>query len=85
MWLAVDRIERDTVVMIADDETVFHLDVNAYERLTGIPPQETHTVWCEIKDHEIISARIDPSETARRTKAAQDRLRRLLDKNNHKG
>ncbi len=81
MWLSVDRIEGSFVVLVADDEQIYHLDVSAYESLTGLSPQEAHMLWVEARDGTILSARYDPEETTRRKQAAQDRLNRLLRKN----
>ena len=78
MWMSVDRIEGFVVVLIADDEQVYHLDITAYEALTGIPPTETHMLWCEVRDGLIISARFDPTETEGRLSAASAKLRRLI-------
>ena len=80
MWMSVDRIEKDLVILIADDETVYHVKVADYETLVGRPPQETHMLWTEIGDGNLLSACYDPEETARRLQAAKDRLQRLLRK-----
>ena len=81
MWMSVDRIEKDLVILIADDETLYHVKVADYETLVGRPPQETHVLWTETRDGNILSARYDPEETSRRLQAAKDRLQRLLRKN----
>ena len=78
MWMSVDRVEGSVVVLIADDEQVYRLDTSAYEVLTGIPPTETHMLWCEARDGLVISARFDPTETERRLSAASARLKRLI-------
>lgn len=85
MWLSLDRIEGDTVILIDDNEGLYHVTASAYETLTGLSPRETHMLWCEVRDGVILSARFDPEETDRRTQAARDRLRRLVNKNNDKG
>ncbi len=81
MWMSVDRTEGDLVVLIADDETVHHVKVADYEALAGRPPKETHVLWVEAQDGNVLSARYDPEETSRRLQAAKDRLQRLLRKN----
>lgn len=78
MWMSVDRIEKDLVVLIADDETVYHVKVADYETLVSRPPQETHVLWVETRDKNILSARFDPQETDCRTAAAKARLHRLI-------
>ena len=86
MWISVDRVENGIVVMISDDMQIYHLDTAAYEALTGLPPKETHVLWCEVRDGIIVTARFDPEETHRRINAARERLQRLLHlKNNRKG
>ena len=81
MWMSVDRIEKDLVVLIADDETVYRVKVTEYNTLVGTPPQETHMLWAETREGNILFARYDPEETSRRLQAAKDRLQRLLRQN----
>ena len=85
MWVAVDRIEGNTVVLVSDEEKIFHVAVADYKTLTALSPQESHILQCEIRDGHIISARYDPHETDRRLAAARARLQRLINKNNGKG
>lgn len=85
MWLSVDRIEGDLVILIDDEETVYRLSVAAYQTLVGQPPRESHMLWCEVDGEIIRSARLDPDETERRTQAARDKLTRLINKSNRKG
>ncbi len=80
MWLSVDRVEGPVVILVADNEQIYHLDTTAYESLTGFFPQETHMLWCEIKDGTIQSAHLDLAETERRISVAKARLQRLINK-----
>jgi hypothetical protein len=78
MWLCVDRIESDVVILISDDETVFHVPTPAYVRLTGCAPVESQMLWAETQDGTLLSAACDEAETKTRKKAAADRLARLF-------
>ena len=77
MWLAVDRIEGNTVILIADDETVFNMEIAALKTLLGTMPTEAQILQCDLLAGRICSARFDPEETLRRTQAARERLRHL--------
>lgn len=81
MWLSVDRLEENIVILIDDDDTLYRVSVSDYKSLTGRSPRETHMLWCELENGSIRSARFDPEETERRLQAAQARLRRLINKN----
>ena len=79
MWCSVDRIEdKRTVVLIDDDEKVYHLSLDTYTRMTGIPPSESHMLQCTTENGRIVSAVFSPEETERRQTAARERLRRLF-------
>ena len=80
MWLCVDRIEKDTVILIDDDERVFPLSRADYTALGGIPPAESAILTAEIRDGRIVTAAYDEAETAARTAAARARLDRLFGK-----
>ncbi|MBQ9779478.1 MAG: hypothetical protein IJW00_00900 [Clostridia bacterium] len=78
MWMSVDRVEGSVVVLVADNEQVYHLDIPAYEALTGIPPKEAHMFWCEVCNNAVVSARFDSEETERRMTKAKAQLQRLI-------
>lgn len=78
MWLSVDRIEANTVILVDDDGHRYTLEVSVYHALTGQAPVETHMLWGETRDGGIISAHISPEETSRRTTAAQAKLYQLV-------
>lgn len=78
MWLAVDRIEGDTVVLMDDDEVTYHLSAQAYIELTGCAPTESTVLQARVEDGRILSAACDGDETQRRLAAARARLDRLI-------
>ena len=80
MWLCVDRIENDTVVLLDDDEHVYTLSHADYTALVGIPPAESAILTAEIRGGRITAAVYDEAETAARTAAARARLDRLFKK-----
>lgn len=80
MWLCVDRIEKDTVILLDDDERVYPLSRADYTALVGIPPAESAMLAVEIRDGCIVSAAYDEAETAARAAAARSRLNRLFGK-----
>jgi hypothetical protein len=82
MWLCVDRIESDVVILIGDDETIFHVPTHEYQRLTGCAPVESQMLWAETQDGTLLSAACDEAETMARKKAAADRLARLFGSEN---
>ena len=83
MWLCVDRIESDVVILIGDDETIFHVPTPEYVRLTGCAPVESHMLWAETRDGILLSAACDEAETMALKKAAADRLARLFGNENN--
>lgn len=80
MWLCVDRMEKNTVILLDDDERVYSLSRADYTALVGIPPVESAMLAAEIRDGRIVSAAYDEAETATRTAAARARLDRLFGK-----
>ena len=83
MWLCVDRLERiDTglVVLVSDEEKIYHLTRSEYVNLTGKDPAESDMLWAEIVSGRITSATYDEGETTARRAAAKARLNRLFDK-----
>ncbi len=84
MWLTVDRIEGDKVVLISDDETLFNVEVATLKTRLGAMPAEAQVLQCDLRGGHIRSARFDPEETLRRTQAAEERLRRLTQSKDRK-
>ncbi len=82
MWLSVDRIEdQDMVVLVADDEAVHHLSAEAYTALVGRPPKANAMLDARIESGVIVSAVYSGEETERRLAAARERLTRLTRRN----
>ncbi len=77
MWMAVDRIEGEYVILIDDSGKAHELPLQAYLQTVGQPPVETHVLHCTMIDGVIASATYDPQETQRRLDAARARLERL--------
>ena len=80
MWLCIDRIEGETVVLLDDEERVYRLTAAAYTAMVGRDPAESDVLKAEAEDGQIITAAYDPSETASRKAAARARLNRLFGK-----
>ena len=80
MWLCVDRIEGDTVVLTDEDEKLYRLKVADYVALTGRDPAESDVLTAEAEGDRILSAAYDSEETAARKEAARKRLNRLFGK-----
>lgn len=80
MWLCLDRLEADLVVLVSDEETIHRLTRDEYIRLVGREPVESDMLWAEITFGRIASATYDETETAIRKAAAGNRLNRLFDK-----
>lgn len=78
MWLCVDRIEQDTVILLDDSETVYRLSRADYTALTGRAPAESEILAADIEGEHIIQAVYDGEETAKRREAARKRLNRLF-------
>ena len=80
MYLAVDRIEKDTVLLQDDREAVYTLPVQDYEALVGRPPRESDILKATVRDGAVIAATPDDEERDRRLARAAERLRRLMGK-----
>ena len=80
MWLCVDRIEGDTVVLTDESERLYRLKVGDYIDLTGKTPAESDVLTAEAEGERILSAAYDSAETAARKEAARRRLKRLFGK-----
>lgn len=78
MWLCVDRIETDTVILLDDNERIYRLSLSAYTDLVGIPPAESDVLSATVEDGRILAAVRDETETAARKEAARARLNRLF-------
>ena len=78
MWLCVDRIEKDTVILLDDEEKLYRLSSADYTALTGVSPAESAILAAEIQDGRITAAVYDEAETAARMRAARARLDRLF-------
>lgn len=78
MWLCVDRMEGDTVILIDDEAAVLSLPRKAYEALTGRAPRESDVLRAKLENGQPVSAVVDDAETERRHRAARDRLSRLF-------
>lgn len=78
MWLCVDRMEGDTVVLQDDGETLYRLTSADYTAMTGKAPAEGDILQAEISEGRILSAAYDGAETASRKQAARGRLNRLF-------
>lgn len=80
MWLCVDRMEKETVVLLDDEERAYSLSRADYMALVGVPPAESAVLAAEIRDGRIVTASYDEAETAARMAAARARLDRLFGK-----
>ena len=80
MYLAVDRIEKDTVLLQDDCEAVYTLPVQDYEVLVGRPPRESDILKATVRDGAVIAATPDDEERDSRLSRAAERLRRLMGK-----
>lgn len=80
MWLCVDRIEGDTVVLTDESERLYHLKRTDYRTLTGREPAESDILSAETDGDRILSATYDETETKTRKEAARKRLNRLFGK-----
>ncbi len=78
MWLSVDRIEGETVVLIDDANVIRQLSVADYTALAGRAPQESDVLEGIIDGDRITAAYVDETETACRRDAARARLNRLF-------
>ena len=80
MYLCVDRIEGNTVVLLDDEEKLYHMDVPAYVALVGRKPAESDVLTAEVAEGSIRAAAYDEVETQTRKAAARARLNRLFGK-----
>ena len=80
MWLCIDRIEGNTVVLLDDREKVYSLTVYAYTDLVGRDPAEGDLLSAAVEEGSILSATYDEGETLARRAAARERLNRLFRK-----
>ena len=80
MYLCVDRIEGNTVVLLDDEEKLYHMDVPAYVALVGKEPAESDVLTAEVAEGSISAAAYDEAETQTRKAAARARLNRLFGK-----
>lgn len=78
MWLCVDRIEGNTVVLLDDGEKTYTLAKADYVALTGRPPVESDVLTATVAGDAITAASVDETETAARKAAARARLDRLF-------
>lgn len=78
MWLCVDRIEGDTVVLTDESKGLYRLSRADYTALTGREPAESDILAAEAEGDRILSAAYDGAETASRKEAARKRLNRLF-------
>lgn len=79
MWLCVDRMEGNTVVLLDDDAAVIPLSRTEYTALTGCEPRESDVLTAEVdRDGHVVSATYDEAETKRRRDTARRRLDRLF-------
>ena len=80
VWLCIDRIEGNTVVLMDDDERIYRMDVISYETLVGRAPAESDVLTATVENGFILAARYDGKETERRKTVARVRLNRLFGK-----
>ena len=79
VWMSVDRIENETVILVDDEEKIHSLPADRYQALTNIPPRESDVLEVTLDDEgSILTAAYSESETLRRRSAAQKRLNRLF-------
>ena len=77
MWLTVDRIEENTVILQDRDEALYTLSVQDYTAMAGELPVESLVLEAQVADGKILSLTPSREETERRLAAARDRLHRL--------
>lgn len=80
MWLCVDRIEGNTVVLLDDEERIYRMDRAVYVAMVGRAPAESDILSAEAEEGRVLKAAYDPEETASRKAAARARLNRLFGK-----
>ena len=77
MWLVVDRIEANTVILQDDGETLYTLSADDYIAMTGESPTESLVLDARMDGGSILALMPSPEETERRRVAARERLARL--------
>lgn len=77
MWLVLDRIEADAVILQDENEALYTLTVQEYTALTGDAPVESLVLEAQVADGRIRTLIPSPEKTERRMSAARERLRRL--------
>ena len=80
VWLSVDRIEENTVVLLDEDERVYTLSQESYIAMVGRVPAESDMLSATLSEGCVISAVFDEAETVSRKDAARERLNRLFGK-----
>ena len=80
MWLCIDRIEGNTVVLTDDEERIYRMDIATYEMLASRSPAESDVLTATVENGFILAARYDGEETERRKIVARARLNRLFGK-----
>ena len=80
MWVSVDRIEHNTVILCGDDDKEYCLGAEAYVSLCGRSARESDMLEATIEDHTVTTLVYSEEETVRRTEAARARLRRLFNR-----
>ena len=78
MWLCVDRIEKDTVLLLDDGEHTYTLSRADYTAAVGREPAESDVLTATVEQGRILSAAYDEAETLARKETARNRLRRLF-------
>ena len=78
VWMSVDRIENETVILVDDEEKIHSLPADRYRALTGLPPRESDVLDVTLDGDGILIAVYSESETKRREEAARKRLNRLF-------
>ena len=78
VWMSVDRIENETVILVDDEEKIHSLPADRYQALTNIPPRESDVLDVTLDGDVILTAVYSESETKRRGEAARKRLNRLF-------
>lgn len=78
MWLYVDRVEGQTVVLTDENEEIRRVSVAEYVTLVGRRPAESDVLAAEVEGDTLLSAVYSEEETRTRKEAARGRLNRLF-------
>lgn len=81
MWMSVDRVEGNKVVLIDENEKIYTMTMQDYLSMVGVSPQESHMLLCQVENDKITSAAYSSQETERRLASARARLERLIQRN----